>query len=657
MRHAAQEEEEWTDDSAWPRRLLHVASMTSYPWTPGNVYGGHRAPRYNAITYTWGRFALRPGDAEYAETDPLRIHGVAWPVPRVRASHFTAAEFRRAIESAAVFRPAPAEEEEYEEEYEEECEEEYEEEYEEYEEEYEEEDEPADFVWLDVACIDQTYPRTDAYYREVGRQATIFRGAQEVVVWLTTFDGDRLGRWWAGLKAVEEPVVGVEVGNPPAVALDDWVARVRGYLREMQTDPWFTSLWTLQEAFLRPKATILCREGRYRDQFGRVGVPIVRSGELRDLVFRWNDVLRRLRQLRDVERLWGFPLDRDALDGLVAEIGAIGFLEADDIGFQQFRMFEGDAWLNSSEDDLDDDTTKTNNGLVSANPLMLLAASHHRECWEETDRVRGIMQVFGLRLGESAPDAVPGKTYSLAELEDQLAAALLQMYPVSSQLMRQDRACPTRKAWRVSPTMTPLENVHTLWRQLADQGNPADVEREMVLRTHGARLSPAEFETTRMVHFEGRYSTVETFVSVLGKLLSPHSISLHLDGRWRAELESADLGTPYSIAREFTWLSDRFRGQHVGILFLARARPPPKGRDLGDVYCDWGIGLLICREEEGRGDVYQRLGVLIWDLYRIADLSKTYDWQLSATGEVVDGHAYLNDCTTPGWADLCGHFG
>ena len=604
---------QWTDDCAWPRRLLHVESMTSYPWSPGNVYGGYKAPRYNAITYTWGRFSLRPEDKEYAATEPLRVEGVSWPIPRVKASHFTAEQFRRVIESAAF----PPEDDE---------------------------DEAAEFIWLDVACIDQTYPRTDQYYSEVGRQAKIFRGAQEVVVWLTTFSGDRLGRWWVGLKEIEKPVVGVEVGNPPDVDLNDWIAQVRGYLREMKTDPWFTSLWTLQEAFLRPKATILCKDGRYRDQFGRVGNPHVRSGELRDLVFRWNDILRRLQRLTHVEKFWGFKLDRAAFDALVAEIGTIGFLEADNIGFQQFRMVEGNDWPNRVD------------RVIAANPLMLLAASHHRECWEETDRVRGIMQVFDLRLGESSPDAVPGKTCGLSELEDELASALLRMYPVSSHLMTQARTCPPRKAWRVSSTMTPLENAHALWRQLADQGNPAKVEREMVLRTHGARLSPAEFESTSLVKFQGRYSPIETFVSVLDRLLSPHSIFLHLDGKWREELEGANLGTPYSMAKEFAWLSDRFQGRNLGILFLARAKPPPKGKGLGEVYCDWGIGLLMC-QEQGREDVYQRLGVLVWDLHTVADLIKTYDWQLQATGEVENGHDYLNDCTTPGWTELCGHFG
>ena len=604
---------QWTDDCAWPRRLLHVESMTSYPWQPRNTYGGYKAPRYNAITYTWGRFSLRPDDAEYASTEPLPIRGISWPVPRVKASHFTADQFRRVIESVA-FPPD------------------------------DDEDEPAEFVWLDVACIDQTYPRTEEYYSEVGRQARIFRGAQEVAVWLTAFDAQRLGKWWTSLKAIEEPVIGVEVGNPPDVDLTEWIGQVRGHLREMRADPWFSSLWTLQEAFLRPNASILCKDGRYQDQFGRVGSTRVRSGQLRDLIFRWNDVIRRLQRLKGVEKLWGFRLDQGDVDALVADIGSTGFLEADNIGFQAFRLMEGSADFG-------------NPYTFISNPLMLLAASHKRECWEQTDRVRGIMQVFDLQLGESAPSAIPGKTYSLSELEDELGAALLRKYPISSHLMTQERSCPTRKAWRVSRGMTPLENAHALWRQIADQGDPAIVERKLVWSSNGARLSPREFESTWTVKFEGRYTPVETFVGMLDKLLSPRSIFLHLDGKWAEELQGAHLGTPYSMAKEFEWLMNRFQGRNLGILYLAQVRPPPKGKGLGDVYCDWVIGLLLC-QEQGRADVYERLGVLIWDVYVIGDLMKLHGFQLQETDMVVDGWDYLVNCkSAKGWHELCGHYG
>ena len=223
--------------------------------------------------------------------------------------------------------------------------------------------------------------------------------------------------------------------------------------------------------------------------------------------------------------------------------------------------------------------------------------------------------------------------------------------------MTQDKSCPPRKAWRVSPGITPLEKTHALWRQIADQGDPATVEQKLVLRDNGARLFPWELESTWMVKFKGRYSPVETFVRVLDRLLSPHGIFLHLDGKWAEGLRRADLGTPYSMAKEFEWLMNRFQGRNLGILYLAQVRPPPKGKGLGDVYCDWGIGLLLC-QEQGRVDVYQRLGVLIWDMYVIGDLIKMHGFQPQTTDVVVDGWDYLVNCkSAQGWDELCGHFG
>src|SRR6516162_6076317 len=65
----------------WPRRLLHVKTMTSYCWKEGNVYGGVREPRYHAITYTWGRFAYRDSEkkeAGYSEATYLSVGGITW---------------------------------------------------------------------------------------------------------------------------------------------------------------------------------------------------------------------------------------------------------------------------------------------------------------------------------------------------------------------------------------------------------------------------------------------------------------------------------------------------------------------------------------------------------------------------------------------------
>jgi hypothetical protein len=71
----------------WPRRLLHVPSMTSFEWGPGNVYGCHQTPAYYAITYTWGRWRLKEGN--FPHINAIDIHGVSWDIPRVNPERFT----------------------------------------------------------------------------------------------------------------------------------------------------------------------------------------------------------------------------------------------------------------------------------------------------------------------------------------------------------------------------------------------------------------------------------------------------------------------------------------------------------------------------------------------------------------------------------------
>lgn len=145
---------DWDDFSDWPRRLLHVETMTSYPWQPGNKYGDQASPRYNAISYTWGRWKLRDGD--HPSVEALHVAGVRWPIPRINPDHFTVDEFISTIRIATVGNAAG-------------------------------DDSPVDFIWLDIACIDQT-PNSKENASEVGRQAKIFTGATNVFAWFRLSD-------------------------------------------------------------------------------------------------------------------------------------------------------------------------------------------------------------------------------------------------------------------------------------------------------------------------------------------------------------------------------------------------------------------------------------------------------------------------------------
>lgn len=98
-----QEAIEFDDQSVWPRRLLYIPTMTSYPWRPGDVYGGHARPNYMAFSYTWGRWRL--GDDDDFAVKALPVQGVTWKLPRVNPAHFTAEEFEKTIRALPTIQP------------------------------------------------------------------------------------------------------------------------------------------------------------------------------------------------------------------------------------------------------------------------------------------------------------------------------------------------------------------------------------------------------------------------------------------------------------------------------------------------------------------------------------------------------------------------
>ena len=150
------------DIGGWPQRLLHVPTMTSYEWAPGNTYGEYVAPRYNAISYTWGRYDLQymvdVSKEVLRDTRSIAIGGIPWAddVPRVHPRHFSTSDFSRVINRTLIISSSL----------------------------------DTEFVWVDVACIDQRNgPQKDA---EIGRQASIFKGAEAVFVWLTRHTASRI---------------------------------------------------------------------------------------------------------------------------------------------------------------------------------------------------------------------------------------------------------------------------------------------------------------------------------------------------------------------------------------------------------------------------------------------------------------------------------
>ena len=158
----------------WPRRLLHVPTLTSHEWQPGNIYRDISSPPDNAITYTWGRYRLAKTERPDIQAVLITINGSDWEILRVHDDHFSKQDFEKAIHRAGTYTSS------------------------------EESDHPVEFLWLDVACIDQRSWESRSA-AEIGRQAVIFNGARSVFVWLTSHD----------ISQLEHKIIGIGNNNGP----------------------------------------------------------------------------------------------------------------------------------------------------------------------------------------------------------------------------------------------------------------------------------------------------------------------------------------------------------------------------------------------------------------------------------------------------------
>ena len=130
------------------------------------------------------------------------------------------------------------------------------------------------YIWFDLLCIPQD--RSPRALQEIARQAVIFRGAKYSIAWLNRISD------WKGLRATTEWMCMQylsfsELGDKKSQIMQHATdvfskASIRTELFEpytygpdisgsgLEPSAWFTSLWTLQEACLRPDMLLCSRD-------------------------------------------------------------------------------------------------------------------------------------------------------------------------------------------------------------------------------------------------------------------------------------------------------------------------------------------------------------------------------------------------------------
>lgn len=386
----------------WPRRLLHVPTMTSYCWQPGHIYGTFMAPRYNAITYSWGRYMLPTPDL-LPHVRPLDIKGVEWNIPRVNPEHFSQDEFMTVIKK--IMQPISSAEASS------------------------RNTEPShvEFLWLDIACIDQRAHSPDGA-AEIGRQGDIFRGANRVFPWLTTISGTGLVDLLSNISmpnpAAFEYYSNIQLPRPLSVIQDS--------LDILTKYHWYSSLWTLQEAFLRQDTLFIARDGLVAQE--------AHPSSSEWASQEWPALEQKV--------VLTFPFSVERLDWICLNLGL--FIRADvsdpgsdvtEAALQRHRELKKRIGIGS--------------GWEKSSPMLAFTASAHRTTSNEPDRIYGIQQVFGFRLGATAVGA-PQRAFTRDDLEIELAKDIIAKFPLTSQLFVTESQREFGHNWRIHPESQPV---------------------------------------------------------------------------------------------------------------------------------------------------------------------------------------------------------
>ena len=599
----------------WPQRLLHVPTMTSYGWQPGHKYGAYTKPRYNAISYTWGRYELRHPN-EQPHVKAVDIGGVTWPIPRIDPSHFTTAQFQTLIRRS-VEPSKPLEGYKY----------------------------PSransfiDFVWLDIACINQL-PDHPQKAQEIGRQARIFRTAKRVLIWLNK----------SGQKCVEDAIESLEQGAAiaqedvtkiiahehqwmtiaesklqfslkitrswlfskatsvksklrhllPAPAADihklqstltgdePWLTAALASLEYLSRDRWFSSLWTLQEAFICQWAYLISEE---------LG-PVRQDGpQLNSLFNSCEKLLAVCRASVNSKRLLGLQPSQTELE--FAEL-----VERSGLG-----------------------------ALAASNAMVLYTVASNRVTSRPEDKIYGIMQVFGFQLGVSAQNADVKAPVNLAHLELQLGKELIKQFPLMSQMHVHTQPTETGQAWRVSETSRVPElvskvvfyvtdgfsNKHTLLSRLSYQeidgccwGSFSGDMCEF------SKLASAWRSADRTIfgkHGKGGRSIQQIALDATNLIPDDIFTDKPLEDLPRDQRQ-------HKLAAEIVSYLQHAKLE-ASILLLGRYRDDkhsdqwwsmsggPIAEYVGDVF---NIGLILLRHDADAEEAWRRLGICIWDL-------------------------------------------
>ena len=388
--------------------------------------------------------------------------------------------------------------------------------------------------------------------------------------------------------------------------LDDWVTSARASLDQIFIDPWFTSLWTLQEAFLCQHAYMLPLEA----EMTNIDVKFdTKTGPIFTLQALCNASIT-LSQVIEIERpivLAQWQSDKSNPDVC------------------KRQKYLGDVYGMLNRRGL--------LALATRNPIALYNTAQYRKSSLDWDRVYGIQQVFGFRLGASAPHVsnTRAKSFNRFVLEDQLGAAILVKYPVASQLHVFTEPVEEGRGWRVAPSsnIPKLEIQRSIWDLTFEHLWHVSTENIKgqtwgVFRGHSCSFSDLS-RAWKLAH------EIPSIAEILGPQ-SPQQILLDtflqdiadqdLKDRpeepiwttvWSKRKEIPRTEHQHRLASGVNALIPKvFEGESPTVLLLGSFEDGSQDTERADHSARYHVGLIIIRKEQKTYPYWKRLGFCIW---------------------------------------------
>jgi hypothetical protein len=507
-------------DAEWPLRLLHIPTMTSIERNENNVYDGVKEPSYNILSYTWGRWELSSGPA-------LPVKCTPWKIPSVDPEHFSVSDFSQVLERMQ---------------------------------------ETHDFAWVDVACIDQE--NLDAKMDQVEKQAAIFERADRPFIWLNSHSAEAIRTFISAIFKMEEDISQMDSPSLKYCRDNVWLSSLNRVLGDLFGDPWFSSLWTLQEAFLRTDAEILSKEGNH--------ICIRGPATLNTLIASCITIYLRVRYFLEDEsyppELYNEPQLRKVITRL------------DKAGIYPLRLI---------------------------NPIALYAAAQFRKARDPKDKILGIIQIFGIRL-------MLKPSSSLQELEYRFGKVLVTKSPVLSQTFIHLGPVEIGKRWCISRRCQVPEKCNAFTKPESHCKITWPITKELrtpIYTGHTCSFS-AILELWILASYDGSRPNTR----------SVENIALDFSEAFLAGIPDhlRQLNLPNDERQhELGELLIAMYGTDLRLLRLGKVRGHASGRII-----DLWFGIMAIPRVDGVDILWSRLGICFWELMIELEVSKRESiWQ------------------------------